>query len=124
MELEHVKQQVTELTEGVKAIIPCKRALDDWKEYEIYEDGFEELLFKYCQEHYEKEFPPIDSLTGFDRRKHYLYLVAIEKEDVFELLHFWKEQVRNTTISRKEFGADLKDEVDYFQSERGRLPWY
>lgn len=35
MELEQVKQQVKKLTKGVKAITPCKLALDDWKEFEI-----------------------------------------------------------------------------------------
>jgi len=107
-------------------------SLDDFKDAEYYESNVKDLLIKYCREskYVVDGFPflhedlaesndEIDSDYFSERYDLYLYRLANEKDDVFELLHyywnlFWPDTIENIEDTKNSIEFEIRySELDF-----------
>lgn len=124
-----IKNQINKIHQSWLAV---DDSLDDFKDAEYYESNVVDLLVKYCRENKYtiNGFPflheelaesneDLDSEYFSERYELYLYSVANEKEDVFELLHFywnlfWPDSIETIEDTRNSIDFEIKvSEFDF-----------
>jgi hypothetical protein len=127
--INEIKSKINELHQSW---LEVGESLHDFKNAEYYEGFIIDLLLNYCKENkYEVEGFPfrhellaktdenIDSDYFSERYDLYLYRLANEKDDVFELLHyywnlFWPDSIENTEDTKNSIEFEISDsELDF-----------
>jgi hypothetical protein len=124
-----IKSKINEL---YQSWLTVGDSLDDFKDAEYYESNVKDLLIKYCREskYVVDGFPflhedlaesndEIDSDYFSERYDLYLYRLANEKDDVFELLHnywnlFWPDSIENIEDTKNSIEFEISNsELDF-----------
>lgn len=89
---------------------------------EIWEDALVELIFDYClSRNYEEEYPPFNFPLDYYFKQYFIHLIALEKNEVLEMLNYWESQLRNKDIPLDETKMDTQMFISICRTNKGRF---